>query len=145
MNQLYSGSKARPFVLWKWLLFGALFLVTINMAAALLQISEVSSIGIGLGFMITAKMMAMPQLRLSLKIASGIGLVFIISLTAIIASWLTCLIEPTWSACSVNNFRAITFGIFFFPLVIVLLWAVFEILQAIGKYFFYPGRFTNPK
>jgi hypothetical protein len=133
-----------PFVLWKWLLGGIFFLLFLNVIESITQV-ETIQLGIVLGFLIIARMVAFPGLSGARKIFGGIGLSISIGVIASAMLWSSCFIPIQWVVCSPTNLRTNTFGNIFFPTAIVLVYAVVQIIQMIYKFFDFNFRIRKTK
>jgi hypothetical protein len=130
-----------PFKFWKWIVFGPLFLLAVNYASSLTDNIKIAVLSVGLGFMITVRMIAMRKLNWEIKILSGVGLSLLISSIASLCLYGFCLVQKTSNLCVPSHFRAHVFGNFSFPGVIVVVWVIFEIFGVIGKNIAYAIRY----
>ena len=143
MTNTYLRKPERRFTLWKWIIFGSLFLLIVNYFSSLTDNIKVAVVSIGLGSMITVQMIGMKKLSRGLKLLSGIGLSLLISSIASICLIGFCFVLPSSNLCVPSHLRTYIFGNYSFPLIIVAIWVVFEILGAVGKTIGYALRYRK--
>jgi len=142
MKDIYLRKPERPFKLWKWLVFGSLFLFALDYVSSLLDgIDIMATFSPVLGFMITLRMIGMRTLTWGLKLLGGIGLSLMISFIASLYLLGFCVTQPLPELCAPNHFDAYVFGNFVFPLIMVIVWVFFEILGSFWKTISYVARY----
>jgi hypothetical protein len=132
-----------PFTLWKWIVFGSLFLLALNYVSSLAHFTNIVSIGIGLGFMIMARTLSMKKLAWGLRLLSGLGLSLLISFIASTCLYGLCAVKNIGDLCTPNHLRASIFANFIFSNIIIVIWIAIELLLAIGKNIAYVFRYKK--
>jgi len=133
MKEIYLRKPERPFNLWKWIVLGSLFLLTLNYVSSWLGDIEVMRLSIILGFMITVRMLGLRKLALGLRLLGGIGLCLAISSITSIGLWGICVLQTSLEFCTQNSLAAYTLANFMFSLGIVIIFVAVEILGSFGK------------
>ncbi len=142
MKDIYLRKPESPFKLWKWLVFGPLFLFVLDYVSFLLDdVDILGSFSLVLGFMITVRMIGIRKLTWGLKLLGGVGLSLLISFIASVYLRGFCVTQPLPELCAPNHFDAYVFGNFVFPLIIVIVWVFVEIFGSFWKTISYVIRY----
>jgi len=141
MKSVYLREPERPFILWKWLVFGPLFLLMLNFVDSRLGDVEIIRLGIVLGYLITIRMIGTRKLARMAKLIGGIGLALAISSIASMLLLGFCMIQPSQDICVPNHLGAHIFGNFAFPLIVVVVWVAVEIVGSFWKTVSYVVRY----
>jgi len=142
MKDIYLREPERPFKLWKWLVFGPLFLFVLDYVSSLSDdVDIIGPFSLVLGFMITLRMIGIRKLTWGLRLLGGVGLSLVISFIASIYLFGFCIVKPLLDLCTPNHLRANVFGNFAFPLIIVIVWVSIEIFGSFWKTINYVVRY----
>lgn len=135
MGTPYFHRSGKPFTLWKWLVFGSLFLYSVNLLSG--WAGELVPMAVFLGFAISVRISVLPIYPWLLKVLAAWGLSILISAIASLLLLGTCLFPTKFNFCSDNQLWAEIFSNFSFPLVFVLGWSVLEVIQSLKKWLNY--------
>jgi hypothetical protein len=133
MRKGYFRSPERPFALWKWVVFGSVYLLVLDYLSSLLDNISIFWLGVLLGGAIIVRMNIMQSTSTFLQILKGIGVSLLISLIATFVLWGYCAIQPTQDICDERQLRANAMSNVYFPLVAIFGWIVGEIYTTIKE------------
>ena len=138
---IYLRSPKQVFRLWKWIIFGPLFLLALDYVSSQLADTYVMRLAIGLGFLITARMFLMK--RSIWGLLSGLGLSLLISSIASAYLYTLCWVHYTEGLCESRPLQAYIISNYLFPNLTVIFWIALQIILAIGKNIAYILRYTK--
>ena len=143
MNGIYLRQPKPRFIFWKWVVFGTLFLLVLNILSSSTDSTPMEALGIILGYLIVLRMSALPRYSSMVWLLSGLGLSILISTLATAILYGYCFLQNSSNICLPNLFRAHIFGNFFFPLAIILVYVGVEIVRAISTTIAYIVRYRR--
>ena len=142
MKDIYLRKPESPFKLWKWLVFGPLFLFVLDYISSLSDgVDILGPFSLALGFMITVRVIGIRKLTWGSKLLGSVGLSLMISFIASIYLLGFCIVRPLLDLCAPNHLRADVFGNFAFPSIIVIVWLFIEIFGSFWKTINYVVRY----
>ena len=124
MRDIKLRPLAKPPKVWMWLILGSLFLLLVNILTGIVD-PDVIVLDLFLGYVVLLRFSVLPDRGLLHKGIISLGLVISISVIASIAYFGVCSFLH-FIPCTTNQLRANIFGNFFFSLLIVLIWIIYE-------------------